>query len=79
MPIGATMGERLIYHSSLGFIMVIALLLLTGINKITSDTANKKKLQLLLLVLLVVPMGYKTMARQPLQQQLRHQIPIVLQ
>ena len=65
MPIGATMGERLIYHSSLGFIMVIALLLLTGINKITSDTANKKKLQLLLLGLLVVPKGYKTMARNP--------------
>jgi len=65
MPIGATMGERLIYHSSLGFMMVAAFLLLSGINKITAETENKKRLQLLLLVLLVVPMGYKTIARNP--------------
>src|ERR1039458_2781399 len=65
MPIGATMGERLIYHSSIGFIMVAAFLLLSGINKITSQTENKKRLQLLLIVLMVVPMGYATIARNP--------------
>ena len=65
MPIGATMGERLIYHSSLGFIMVAAFLLLSGINKITDELRNKKMLQLLLVILLAVPMGYATMARNP--------------
>jgi protein O-mannosyl-transferase len=33
MEVGATMGERLIYHSSLGFCMAIAWLIITGIEK----------------------------------------------
>jgi protein O-mannosyl-transferase len=65
MPIGATMGERLIYHSSFGFVMMAAFFILTGIHKIIRDTKNKKLAYALLLVLLVVPMGYKTIARNP--------------
>ena len=34
MPIGATMGERLVYHSSLGFVMVEAFLLLLLLNRL---------------------------------------------
>ncbi len=36
MDIGATMGERLLYHSSLGVVMVIAFLILFFIGKISS-------------------------------------------
>lgn len=37
--IGATMGERLIFHSSLGFCMAIAWLLVKGVEKITGGPA----------------------------------------
>ncbi|MBI4947434.1 MAG: DUF1736 domain-containing protein [Bacteroidetes bacterium] len=83
MPIGATMGERLIYHSSLGFIMVAAFGLLTLLNRLSQPhpqplsqgrgeetlkgegNEKRKMIFVVLLVLLVVPMGYKTMARNP--------------
>jgi tetratricopeptide (TPR) repeat protein len=65
MPIGATMGERLIYHSSLGFAMFVAFLLLSLIQKIKFEIENKKRIFLLLIILLVVPMGYKTISRNP--------------
>lgn len=65
MPIGATMGERLIYHSSLGFVMVAAFGLLMLLQKIKTELENKKRLYVVLFLLLAVPMGYKTIARNP--------------
>ena len=82
-PIGATMGERLIYHSSLGFIMVAAFGLLTLLTRLipsrtetersigsapsqTEEGSLTRKLAFVaLLIMLVVPMGYKTMERNP--------------
>ncbi len=53
-PIGATMGERLIYHSSFGFVMIVAYLLLEGVNRIC-----KKRIQVILClapcILLLIP------------------------
>lgn len=68
MPIGATMGERLIYHSSLGFVMMAAFGLLTLLYRASpSEDGNGKRkiLYVVLMVLLVVPMGYKTIERNP--------------
>lgn len=68
MPIGATMGERLIYHSSLGFVMVAAFGLLTLLYRfIPSEegTNTRKIFFVVLLLLLIVPMGYKTIERNP--------------
>ena len=65
MPIGATMGERLIYHSSLGFVMIASFGLLVLLEKLKFGIENKKRMFVLLLLLLVVPMGYKTIARNP--------------
>lgn len=69
MPLGATMGERLIYHSSLGFAIVIGILLnkLAGIgsseqNKL--DTRGKGFLICMLLTLVIVGWsGMKVIAR----------------
>lgn len=65
MPIGATMGERLVYHSSLGFVMVEAFLLLMLFQKMKIEIENKKRMFIFLLMLVVVPFGYKTIARNP--------------
>jgi hypothetical protein len=68
MPIGATMGERLIYHSSLGFVMVAAFGLLTLLYRLVpSGEGNSKRkiLYVALLIVLIVPMGYKTIERNP--------------
>ena len=70
MPIGATMGERLIYHSSLGFIMVAAFGLLTLLNRIIASPAGEgsttRKIGFVTLFLLLTgSMGYATMARNP--------------
>lgn len=77
MPIGATMGERLIYHSSLGFLMVEAFLFLYLLHRVTlffrvadspAPARNwqvNKYLFVLLLALIVVPMGYLTIKRNP--------------
>ena len=85
MPIGATMGERLIYHSSLGFAMAAAFGLLWLFRRLTPNPSphspsrsalaeqggegnrnqQAKNLFVVLMVLLVVPMSYKTMARNP--------------
>lgn len=70
MPIGATMGERLIYHSSLGFAMVAGYLLI-GLIKIiqvvSSGQSNATgRVAFAALVLAVaIPMGYKTIKRNP--------------
>jgi Flp pilus assembly protein TadD len=66
MPIGATMGERLIYHSSLGFAMVVGYYLLLGLRKILPDTNAAGRLVFVVMVLvLTAAMGYKTMERNP--------------
>jgi len=65
MPIGATMGERLVYHSSLGFIMVEAFLLLWLFQKMKTEIENKKRMFVFLLILVVLPFGYTTIARNP--------------
>lgn len=71
MPIGATMGERLIYHSSLGFIMVLCFGLLTLLTRVipaagTGESSIPRKAgYVALLLLLVVPMSYKTIDRNP--------------
>lgn len=64
-PIGATMGERLVYHSSLGFCIVIAWLMVKGSEKISSSDIARSSVLVLLTLLLIVPMGYKTIARNP--------------
>jgi protein O-mannosyl-transferase len=60
--IGATMGERLIFHSSLGFSIVIAFFLVKLANRLQQqETANK--IVIGFLSLLSVLWGYQTMAR----------------
>ena len=60
--IGATMGERLIYHSSLGFCMAIAWLLVAGIEKISQIVTPKIALSLVFL-LIAVPAWMITVKR----------------
>lgn len=55
--IGATMGERLIYHSSFGFCLIAAWVLVTYIS-------NKYALYGALMVVLL-PYGWQTIARNP--------------
>lgn len=67
MPIGATMGERLIYHSSLGFVMIVAFGLMTLLYRIYRDGEGIKGTILFVVVALalIVPMSYKTIERNP--------------
>jgi len=84
MDIGATMGERLIYHSSLGFAMVAAFGLLFLLKRLPphpsplrwktesvrlggqgEGSGKAKVIFAFLMILLVVPMGYKTYSRNP--------------
>lgn len=63
--IGATMGERLIYHSSLGFVMIVAWALAEG-----GEWLNRKKMPGSLIagfcVLVIVSLyGWKTVERNP--------------
>ncbi len=60
--IGAPMGERLIYHSSVGFVMVIAWLLYEGYRR-TKDAQLAKAWLTSLMVIIIALSGYKTMAR----------------
>ncbi len=63
IDIGATMGERLIYHSSLGFVMVIAWLLTDGLKKIIPQVKTQALVVVALILPLVVLCGYKTIQR----------------
>ena len=60
--IGAPMGERLIYHSSLGFCIVIAYLLYIGFGKIKERMIAAVGLSVLI-VILVILSGFKTIDR----------------
>lgn len=60
--IGAPMGERLIYHSSVGFVMVLAWLLYEGYRRTKNEQVAKAWLGSLLAIIIVLS-GYKTIAR----------------
>jgi cytochrome c-type biogenesis protein CcmH/NrfG len=61
--IGATMGERLIYHSSFGFALCIAWLLIEGLKKIHIQPQVQKVAVLGLAVALTGVFGYITINR----------------
>lgn len=50
MDIGATMGERLIFHSSIGFCIAAAYWILLGFDKLSALQFNLKRVTLFLLV-----------------------------
>ncbi|MBS1636707.1 MAG: tetratricopeptide repeat protein [Bacteroidetes bacterium] len=50
MDIGATMGERLIFHSSIGFAIAVAWLLIKGLDKLPSLNFNVRRAGLILLL-----------------------------
>jgi cytochrome c-type biogenesis protein CcmH/NrfG len=61
--IGATMGERLIYHSSFGFALCIAWLLTEGLKKINIQPQVQKVVVLGLALALTAVFGYITINR----------------
>lgn len=64
MDIGATMGERLIFHSSLGFCIGAAYLILVGLDKLSSMSVNVRKSLLYVFVLgVTIFFGAKTWER----------------
>jgi hypothetical protein len=64
MDIGATMGERLIFHSSIGFCIAIAYFILKGFDKLSSVTINLRKVALISIVLVITFLfGCKTWER----------------
>ncbi len=62
--IGATMGERLIYHSSLGFSICLAWLIYKGAEMLKPTKTGSLAMAALMLVL-VVGCGYATIERNP--------------
>jgi tetratricopeptide (TPR) repeat protein len=60
--IGATMGERLIYHSSVGFSIILAWLIYKGMERI-KPAAVGRTLMFVLMGALVVLCGFKTIER----------------
>lgn len=61
--IGATMGERLIYHSSLGFCMAVAYFIVMGFNKLKGEVSQRRITILVPLAILVVLYGFKAVER----------------
>lgn len=53
MDVGATMGERLIFHSSIGFCIAAAYYILRGFDKLSVLTFNTKRITLVILVAVV--------------------------
>ena len=60
--IGATMGERLIYHSSVGFAICVAFFLVRGAEKIRPVSLGKLSLGAFMVVITVL-CGFKTIER----------------
>ena len=60
--IGATMGERLIFHSSVGFAIIVAYLLCKGAEKIQPIATGRIALGALMAVLVLL-CGFKTITR----------------
>jgi protein O-mannosyl-transferase len=63
MDIGATMGERLIFHSSLGFAVCIAWLAVEGIKKYFSSVKMHRAVVLGCLAFLTIIFGWRTITR----------------
>jgi tetratricopeptide (TPR) repeat protein len=63
LNIGATMGERLIYHSSLGFTMALAFILIKGLKKLNIPDASRRIWLAGTLALMVLACAGKTIAR----------------
>ncbi len=64
MDIGATMGERLIFHSSIGFCIALAYGILFVLDKLSTVTINVRKVSLMGLTLLITFLfGCKTWER----------------
>jgi tetratricopeptide (TPR) repeat protein len=64
MDIGATMGERLIFHSSIGFCIAMAYVILKGLDALANVQFNLKRVALMSFVLLVTFLyGCKTWER----------------
>lgn len=62
-PIGATMGERLVYHSSLGLCIILVMLGDQFMNKRSWDLSVKRVLVFSLLLPIILLFSYKTIAR----------------
>ena len=60
--IGATMGERLIYHSSVGFSIAVAYLLYQGVAKMKTEAMGKLALGGFMAIVIVL-CGFKTIER----------------
>ncbi|MCC6691205.1 MAG: tetratricopeptide repeat protein [Bacteroidia bacterium] len=63
LNIGATMGERLIYHSSVGFVIALSFLLVKGIEKISTAPSTQRITLATLLVIITLASGFKTIER----------------
>jgi protein O-mannosyl-transferase len=63
--IGATMGERLIYHSSLGFVLVIAYLTVEGFSRLSAPLMAKRLTLGAATLAIVALSGYKVVNRNP--------------
>lgn len=63
MDIGATMGERLLFHSTIGFVIAFAWLILKGVDKIPGSLATKRVGFFALLSVMTFLYGCKTWER----------------
>ncbi|MBP8033259.1 MAG: glycosyltransferase family 39 protein, partial [Bacteroidia bacterium] len=63
MDIGATMGERLLFHSTIGFVIAFAWLILKGIEKVPGSLIAKRGVFFLLLGTMTFLYGCKTWER----------------
>lgn len=64
MDIGATMGERLIFHSSIGFCIAVAYLMLKGLDKLSAINFGVRRTALVAIVLVITFLfGCKTWER----------------
>ncbi|MGZ3932376.1 MAG: tetratricopeptide repeat protein [Bacteroidia bacterium] len=54
MDIGATMGERLLFHSTIGFAIALAWFILNGFEKLSTVSFNARKLAMYSLLVVVV-------------------------
>jgi protein O-mannosyl-transferase len=64
VDLGATMGERLVFHASVGFCIAAACLLYKGAEKLKSAALGSMSLAGCLLVLICI-CGFKTISRNP--------------
>ena len=64
MDIGATMGERLIFHSSIGFCIAMAYLILKGFDKLANINFSTRRVALICIVAVITFLfGCKTWER----------------